>query len=85
MDYEQLKEIVKKYKSEGHSLPCSAENENGEYVIITEGEDSGIHFIELYTCQENDVGRINTYYEDGTITETYDVPAERKHKHEIER
>ena len=79
MNYDYIKEKVESYKNEGKSLPCTAENENGELVVISEGQEDGTHFFELYVCQDNDAGRINTYYADGTITEEYDIPAVKEH------
>lgn len=68
MSYEEIKELVKNEK-----LPISATNENGENVIIEQGRTADdIHYFQLTTIQENDWCRINCYYADGTIDETYD-------------
>ena len=69
MTYAEIKEKVEKF---GHNLPISAENENAEYVIIGEGYVDGQHFYELRTMQNNNWVRINTYWEDGTVEETYE-------------
>lgn len=49
-------------------LPLMAENENGETVIV-EGNASCIRTTIL---QSNDWCRVNEYYPDGIITETYE-------------
>lgn len=68
MSYEEIKELVKNEK-----MPISATNENGENVIIEQGRTADdIHYFQLTTIQENDWCRINCYYADGTIDETYD-------------
>ena len=69
MTYAEIKEKVEKF---GPNLPISAENENAEYVIIGEGYACGQHFYELCSMQNNNWVRINTYWEDGTIEETYE-------------
>lgn len=69
MSYEELKE---KIESEGHSLPVTAENENGELVIIEEGVDDDVHYYKTTTAQNNDWCRINCFYADGTVTETFE-------------
>lgn len=55
----------------GHKLPCTAENENGEMIVIQYGKDEAGEFFQLMTMQHNDWVRVNTYYADGTVTETY--------------
>lgn len=68
MSYEEIKELVKNEK-----MPIFATNENGENVIIEQGRTADdIHYFQLTTIQENDWCRINCYYADGTIDETYD-------------
>ena len=67
MTYEQIKDLVN-----GKSLPISAENENGENVIISEGKTSNMHFYETQTAQKNDCVRINTYYQNGVTEETFE-------------
>lgn len=68
MGYEDIKEMVKNEK-----LPVSAMNENGETVVIEQGKtEDGKHYYQLTTIQKNDWCRINCYYADGTIDETYD-------------
>lgn len=72
MTYIELKEMIKEKEKEGKFLPLSAENENGEYVVIEEGSCEGEHFYKLTIAQDNDWCRVEEYYEDGTITESYE-------------
>lgn len=68
MTYEEIKELVK-----DNLLPLSAENEDGENVVIESGKtEDGECFYQLTTIQKNDWCRINTYYVDGTVDETYE-------------
>lgn len=62
-DYKSIKKAVG-----NRPLPLSAENENGEYVIIEGGENC----YRVTTAQNNNWCRINEYYADGTITETFE-------------
>lgn len=56
-----------------HESPCIAENENGETVIIERfKDDNNEYFYRMQTAQKNDWLRINEYYADGTVTETYE-------------
>lgn len=65
MDYKQIEDTVAK---SGLSLPCTAQNESGEFVIIEKIRSA----FRLTTLQSNDWFRINEYYPDGTITETFE-------------
>lgn len=64
--FEEIEKIIG-----DNDLPCTAQNEDGETVIIECGKDDAGKYFRLTTLQHNDWCRINTYYEDGTITETY--------------
>ena len=67
--YTYINEIVKAFD---RPLPVTGINEDGETVIIEQGWDSGgEHFYRLTTVQENNWLRINEYYADGTVTETF--------------
>ena len=63
MSYTELHKMLA-----GKNLPLSAENENGEYVII----EGNSNCYRLTTAQHNNWCRINEYYPDGTVTETYE-------------
>ena len=69
MTYESIKNHIAESRGE---LPLSAKNENGELVIIEERISDGIPFYRLTTVQNNKWCRINCYYADGTIDETYE-------------
>ena len=70
MTYESIK---KQIEESGEELPISAKNENGELVIIEERKDTdGNPYYKLTTVQNNNWCRINCYYADGTIDETYE-------------
>ena len=69
MTYESIKNHIAESRGE---LPLSAKNENGELVIIEERISDGIPFYRLTTVQDNNWCRINRYYADGTIDETYE-------------
>lgn len=62
-EYSKLIELIGK-----KPLPLMAENENGETVIV----ERGTSCIIVTTLQPNDWCRVNEYYPDGTITETYE-------------
>lgn len=67
MNYQKLEEMTK-----GKTLPLMAENEDGERVIIEKGNNGDLEYYQLSTFQSNDWVRINRYYIDGSIDETYD-------------
>ncbi|MBQ1388409.1 MAG: hypothetical protein IIY78_02170 [Clostridia bacterium] len=69
MTYESIKNHIAESRGE---LPLSAKNENGELVIIKKRNSDGIPFYRLTTVQDNNWCRINCYYADGTIDETYE-------------
>ena len=71
MTYAKLKKLVDAEKRRGKTLPCTATNENQDDVIISEGEVEGNHYFETQTLQKNGWIRINCYYADGTIDETF--------------
>lgn len=67
MTYESISKLM-----DSHESPCTAENENGETVIIERFRDNyNRYFYRLQTAQTNGWLRISEYYADGTITETY--------------
>ena len=67
MNYQKLEELTK-----GKTLPLTTENENGELIIIEKGHNGDLEYFQLSTFQSNDWVRINRYYEDGSIDETYE-------------
>lgn len=71
MDYERLKKLVNNLLATGKTLPAIGENENNEMVLLYQGEDENGAFYMTMTAQSNNWIRINTYYEDGTVNETY--------------
>ena len=71
--YDTLKKRTERWQAEGNTLPAISENWNGEATILTEGEtDEGNNFFRLRTAQKNGWIAVTTYYEDGTITETFE-------------
>lgn len=67
MNYQKLEEMIK-----GKILPLTAKNEEGERVIIEKGHNGEEEYYKLSTFQSNDWVRINRYYKDGSIDETYE-------------
>lgn len=68
MTYDSIKMML-----EGYATPRTATNGNGESVIIERIFDSGNdNCYRVTTAQNNGWCRINEYYADGTISETYD-------------
>lgn len=66
MSYKKLTALVS-----GKSLPVAGRNEHGEVVTIERGSFNGRRFFKVTTAQGNNWCRINTYYENGDIEETY--------------
>ncbi len=64
-------EIRKQLEDAGVAVPCTGKNEDGETTIIEGGVDDNGLFYRITTCQNNDWCRINTYYKNGDITETF--------------
>lgn len=64
--FETIKEMVGDFE-----LPCTAENEDGEMVVIEMGRDDEGLFFRLTTIQKNDWCRVEHFYETGVVTETY--------------
>ena len=67
MNYQKLEDVLR-----GKTLPLMAENESGERVIVEKGHNGDLEYYQLSTFQSNDWIRINCYYEDGSIDETYE-------------
>ena len=67
MNYKTLEELTT-----GKTLPLTGENEEKERVIIEKGHNGNLEYYQLSTFQNNDWIRINRYYEDGSIDETYE-------------
>ena len=60
-------------RTKGKEMPVTYENSKGENAIITKGiSEDGTKFFTVKTMQKNDWIAVNTYYEDGTIEETYE-------------
>ena len=66
MDYKTLKKTI------AGGCPLTAENENGEFVLVEEGKENGEHFYRTQTLQNNGWTRTNVYWEDGTTEELYE-------------
>lgn len=66
MTYKELKRMLT-----NKTLPIMGRNQDGEPVLIEEGRNEDGHLYQLSTSQDNGWLRINTYYEDGSIDETY--------------
>lgn len=66
--YKGLDEALKRAEQKGYISPFCAENIEGENIVIQRYPDC----IQLMTFQHNDWIRVNEYYPDGTITETYE-------------
>ena len=66
--FEEIKKQLEKYNV---STPCIGENIDGETVVIESGNDEEGCFFVVQTLQRNNWCRINSYYENGTMTETY--------------
>lgn len=45
---------------------------NGDTSIVSKGKDEAGSFYQTRTAQKNGWIRVNTYYEDGTVTETFE-------------
>lgn len=69
MTYTDIKAAVDRYEALGVSMPVAVTSSDGEWGILGYSGDGGI---ELRTLQSNDWIRINTYYPDGTTTETFE-------------
>lgn len=74
IDYEQIHTAVHELcEEEQKVLPLTAVNDKNEDVIISSGTtDDGIHYYRIDTMQSNGWIRVNGYYADGTVTETYE-------------
>ena len=57
--------------TDGKTLPITGKNEDNEVVIIEGGASEGERFFRVTAVQHNNWCRINTYWEYGTIEETY--------------
>lgn len=68
MTYKEIKNKVNEFDE---LLPITAVNENNENIVIEEGKEESLHFYVITTAQNNGYLRINHYYEDGTVTETF--------------
>lgn len=65
----KFEELVK--MTDGKTLPIIGKNEDNEVVIIEAGANEDERFFRVTTVQHNDWCRINTYWESGTVEETY--------------
>ena len=66
MTYSEIKKLTADKK-----FPLTAKNENGENVIIEIGYVEGEMIFTVTTAQTNGWLRVNTYWPDGTVEETY--------------
>lgn len=66
MTYKKLSEYYRNF-----NFPVFATNEDGEFIIIKRGEVDNLEFYQTETHQNNNWIRVNTYWEDGTVEETY--------------
>lgn len=69
MSYKEVYDMV---KNSGKTFPCMGENENGEFIVFECGKDDNGEFIQTTTAQKNNWNRIETYYKNGDVTETYE-------------
>lgn len=58
--------------TEGKNLPATAVNQDDENVIVSDESQGTERVFRLDTMQKNDWIRINWYYPDGSIDETYE-------------
>lgn len=68
----KFNEIKKMLNDAGMETPCNGKNESGEDVIITYGTDEAGPYYRVSTSQSNGWLKVNTYYESGDQTETYE-------------
>lgn len=66
--YKDLNQSLVQAEQAGFTSPFSATNSQNENVIVQRTHD----YIRLDTFQDNGWIRVNEYYPDGTITETYE-------------
>lgn len=69
MSYNEIKEKLKK---DGFDCPCNGTDNDGNMIIISEGSCDGNHYYEVHTVQKNNWIRVNCYYEDGSVDETFE-------------
>ena len=67
--YEEIKSQLDKAMMD---TPCAGTNSDGEDVIVEHGKDEGGKFFSIATFQKNNWVRVNTYYESGDQTESFD-------------
>lgn len=67
MTYQELAEMTK-----DKTFPLTGENDANERVIVTKGHNGDLGYYKVSTFQKNDWIRVNCYYEDGTVDETYE-------------
>lgn len=67
-----------KKKNEEYGFPVTGENEDGEtLVFMAITSDDGELLFRVTTFQHNNWARVNIYWPDGTVEETYEkVPAD---------
>ena len=66
--YTDLDTSLRKAEDAGYTTPFTATNSRKENVIIQRAQD----YIRLDTYQSNGWIRVNEYYPDGTVTETFE-------------
>lgn len=64
--------LVDHVEAANMTFPCGGINSDGEHFILERGRDDAGEYVQMHTAQNNDWMRINTYYQDGTQTETFD-------------
>lgn len=73
--YNTFKDIANKAIAEGKNYPIAAKGPDGDDVIIESlitQEKDGRHFFRVATMQTDGTTRINRYYEDGEVRETFE-------------
>lgn len=67
MNYKDLEKIIN-----GRETPLMGNNQDGEVVIVEAGRDDNGPYYRTTTAQNNNWCRINTYYEEGSVTESFE-------------
>ena len=63
-------EDIQKF-AEGKTLPIIGKNEENELVIIEQDTLGDEKYFQVITVQHNDWRRVNVYWKNGTIEQTY--------------
>lgn len=71
-EYKNIQNRIRELGFTDSDLPIMGTNEEHDVIIISKGSVDGNDYYEIQTAQKNNWVRINCYYADGQVDETFE-------------